>query len=466
MSDPTIQKLHDWLESHEEELIADDRAMLQIPSLESDPLPGAPFGKENRRALDLALELGKKYGFATKDLEGYIGYAEFGEGPHQILSLGHLDVVPTGPGWTYPEFGAEIHDGYIYARGAVDDKSPTMASFYAMRAIKECCPNLGVQFRQAFGCNEESGFHCVDHYVEQEKPPTFGVAPDSGWPCCYAEKGIASLLISVPRMKTPLEVISIAGGQRPNIVIDHVEAELEVGSGVLGFLQAKSKGYWDKNVDFHWSGSRLKIVSHGKAAHGSTPYLGDSALTRAFRTLVGICPPAEAQYFEKLLEMCHPSGVGVGIHGREDATGDLTSNPGIIETKGDDLVFTINVRYPTSWSGEDLLNKAVHHMSSLELGARVELIHPSKGLYFAKDSVLISTIVDCYRAETGDMREPFTMGGGTYARAVENTVSIGTGWLGDGEAHQTDERIKVEHLLKMAKVYARIFYNLALKCNA
>jgi succinyl-diaminopimelate desuccinylase len=54
------------------------------------------------------------------------------------------------------------------------------------------------------------------------------------------------------------------------------------------------------------------------------------------------------------------------------------------------------------------------------------------------------------------------MGGGTYARAIPNTVSIGTGWLGDGKAHETDERLKVEHLFKMSRIYAHIFYKLAI----
>ena len=57
----------------------------------------------------------------TKDLEGYIGYAEFGEGERLIMSLGHLDVVPVSEGWKHAFFGAEIDGGYIYSRYATDD---------------------------------------------------------------------------------------------------------------------------------------------------------------------------------------------------------------------------------------------------------------------------------------------------------------------------------------------------------
>src|SRR5579863_4271263 len=122
MSNPIVVSAQAWLREHETELLEDYRAMLRIPSLEAEAQPRAPFGKANREALDLALALSVKYGFKTADIDGYCGYAEFGKGEKMVMSLGHLDVVPTGPGWKYPEFGAEIHDGYVYARGATDDK--------------------------------------------------------------------------------------------------------------------------------------------------------------------------------------------------------------------------------------------------------------------------------------------------------------------------------------------------------
>lgn len=38
-----------------------------------------------------------------------------------LLLLGHTDVVPVSPdGWTHDPFGGEIHDGFVWGRGAVD----------------------------------------------------------------------------------------------------------------------------------------------------------------------------------------------------------------------------------------------------------------------------------------------------------------------------------------------------------
>src|SRR5262245_32094729 len=40
-----------------------------------------------------------------------------------ILIMGHTDVVTVDPAkWTHPPFGAVREGGYIYGRGAVDDK--------------------------------------------------------------------------------------------------------------------------------------------------------------------------------------------------------------------------------------------------------------------------------------------------------------------------------------------------------
>src|SRR5450631_2836402 len=99
MPDPIVGRIQDWLRAHESELLADTIAMLKVPSLEDEAKPNAPFGQANREALDLALEMGRKAGMKATDLEGYIGYADFGKGDRLIMSLGHLDVVPTGPGW-------------------------------------------------------------------------------------------------------------------------------------------------------------------------------------------------------------------------------------------------------------------------------------------------------------------------------------------------------------------------------
>jgi succinyl-diaminopimelate desuccinylase len=462
MPDPVVEKLHEWLRAHQDELLADTRAMLRIASIEGESTPTAPFGKENREALDLALELSQKAGMQTKDLDGYIGYAEFGQGERLILSLGHLDVVPVGPGWKHEPFGAEIDGDYLYARGSTDDKGPTMASFYAMRALKECFPEIPARMRQVFGCNEESGFNCVKRYAETEEPPTFGVAPDSGWPLYNGEKGIANLNIEVPLNKGgEMELLEVCGGQRPNIVIDSAEAVVRVAQSARKHVEDKLADAWDRNVESSWEGDVLRLKARGKAAHGSTPFLGDSAATRVFRQLFEIAPVADEDYYEELLKSNVTSGAGIGINGEDEVSRDLTCNLGIVSTEDGTLKLLFNVRYPVTWKGQELQDKCESYLKTLKSGFRLAGMSDSPSLYFPLEHPLVKAIVDVYREETGDTKEPGVMGGGTYARALPNTVSIGTGWEGDGKAHETDERLKVEHLFKMSRIYAHLFYRLA-----
>ncbi len=456
-----VSTAQSWLEKNEQDLINLTRELLKIPSVESEPEPNAPFGKANRQALDFVLQLGDSWGMATKDVEGYAGHAEFGDGEGVIMAVGHLDVVPVGQGWKHDPFGAEIDGGYIYSRGAVDDKGPTMAAFFAMRALQATGANLPTRMRMVFGCDEESGFKCVERYFTTEESPTYGIAPDAMWPLVHAEKGIANIIIRHPLPKGSLQILSFQSGERPNVVPFHAEAKIKVSEDLLQSAQQKTEEYWDKNVSFAWAGDELKIVAKGKAAHGAVPFLGDSAVTRIFRFLNEIAEPEESELFNNLLFLSHPSGVGLGIHGRDEVTQDLTSNLGIVKSDSENIEFLINVRYPVEWNAQVLESKCKSYLQEKLPQALLVKIDDNPPLYYPLDKEPVKTICKVVETELGESKKPEVMGGGTYARAIPNCVSIGTGWEGDGPAHEPDERIKVSHLLKMSKIYCHILYALS-----
>jgi len=53
-----------------------------------------------------------------------------------LLLLNHMDVVPADPaGWGHDPFGGEIHDGYLYGRGAIDMKGMGVAQFMALKLL-------------------------------------------------------------------------------------------------------------------------------------------------------------------------------------------------------------------------------------------------------------------------------------------------------------------------------------------
>ena len=58
-----------------------------------------------KEALEAALEMASDMGFKTHDAEGYIGFADFpGKSDTQLGIIGHMDVVPAGPGWTFEPY--------------------------------------------------------------------------------------------------------------------------------------------------------------------------------------------------------------------------------------------------------------------------------------------------------------------------------------------------------------------------
>ena len=115
------------------------------------------------------LHKGEAEGFASKNLEGYAGHLEMGQGEELVGILCHVDVVPEGDGWTTPAYSADIRDGKIFARGAIDDKGPTMAAYYAMKIVKELGLPLSKRVRMIIGTDEESNWKCVDHYFKMKK---------------------------------------------------------------------------------------------------------------------------------------------------------------------------------------------------------------------------------------------------------------------------------------------------------
>ena len=126
----------------EQAFFADLRGLLQIQSVNGDCGPvseRAPLGRGINDALEYMLALGRRFGFRTKNLDGYAAWIEMGEGERLVGVLAHVDTVPVEEeGWIAPPFDGTILDGKLYGRGAGDDKGPAMTALYAMKAVAEC----------------------------------------------------------------------------------------------------------------------------------------------------------------------------------------------------------------------------------------------------------------------------------------------------------------------------------------
>jgi carboxypeptidase PM20D1 len=78
-----------------------------------------------------------------------------------ILLTAHYDVVPVVPGteseWHYPPFSGEVAQGYVWGRGALDDKSAVIVMYEAATLLLQqgFVPERTVYF--SFGHDEETG---------------------------------------------------------------------------------------------------------------------------------------------------------------------------------------------------------------------------------------------------------------------------------------------------------------------
>jgi acetylornithine deacetylase/succinyl-diaminopimelate desuccinylase-like protein len=101
-----------------------------------------------------------------------------------ILVMGHTDVVTVDPQkWTFPPFGATRDGGYVYGRGAVDDKDSVAAGLMLMLTLKR----TGVALDRDVIFLAESGEEGAPEFGAQFMIDNHFSAIDAEY--CFAEGG-------------------------------------------------------------------------------------------------------------------------------------------------------------------------------------------------------------------------------------------------------------------------------------
>ena len=236
------EKIEALLSGYREEMMETVQKWVRIPSVKGEAAPGAPFGEENRRALDAAMADCQRFGLKTQIFDGYAGHADLGEGDSRdaLAILAHLDVVPVGDGWTHEPFGAERVNGKIFGRGTSDDKGPAVAALFALRAVKESGAPLRRKVRLILGCDEECGSSDMAHYKKTGEMPRSGFSPDADYPVINIEKGGCHVHFAAALSEEGLQVLSMQVGERPNVIPGFASALVEGDESVAE--EAKKAG--------------------------------------------------------------------------------------------------------------------------------------------------------------------------------------------------------------------------------
>lgn len=440
---------------------------IRIPSIEAAPLPGKPYGEMVDQALQHALATAAGLGFRTVNLDGHIGYAEYGEGEDYIAVLGHVDVVPEGSGWQYPPYGAEIHDEVLYGRGSLDDKGPLFAALYGLKAVAAAGLPLKKRVRIIFGTNEETGCADAAYYVAREPAPVAGFTPDANFPVIFAEKGIFNFTLCGQlgnQNGAAVQLIKLHGGERANMVPDACEAVLLADNPAriseLCEKLATERGW---QITAATKGTEVHLQAVGLAAHGSTPELGKNAVMEMLACLAECPLAATAQdvmrAYTQLIGL-DTTGRALGLACQDEPSGTLSLNAGVVSLQDGVVTLTNNARYPVTLSFEALWQRLLAALDGSSLQAACQ-VH-SKPLYFPREHPLITTLHRIFQEKTGQTAEPLAIGGGTYAKTIPNIVAYGPEMPGvPGCCHEANEHISLADLATSAQIYAEAIYELA-----
>lgn len=406
--------------------IEDLKALIACKSALSAPESGAPFGRGAREALDLFLSIARRMGFDTYDYDGYLGEVRYGEG-EEFGIIGHLDVVPEGTGWDTDPYTLTEKDGKLYGRGVLDDKAPTLLCLYALEALKNSGVKFNKQIRFFVGCNEEAGWKDVEHFKSiGGKFPDWGFSPDGDFPVVYAEKGPNAIIFEFPYSGA---FKGFKGGTVVNAVCSNAEVEGEINEALL--------------ADYGLTHDGNKIISKGKAAHGSMPELGKNAILPILKYMQAL-----GENVGDIIENLFDDKLGITKQGNE--TGLATLSPDLIRQEDGKLVITADFRVPARMKAEDF------YKYFDAMGVKYTFLKNRDPLYVPKDSEVVKKLMKAYNDVTGENLEPISQRGATFSSVFRCGTAFGPEFPGRiSSIHEPNEYMLASDIDLMYKIYYR-----------
>ncbi|SEH51594.1 succinyl-diaminopimelate desuccinylase [Ruminococcus flavefaciens] len=423
-----MTEIRKYLEAHKQEMIDLLAELVAIPSIQGKAEEGAPFGREPARALEVMLKKCEEAGFKVDNVENYAGSADISDLPAELAVLTHLDVVPVGSGWTTDPFVLryEADTDKLIGRGAIDDKGPAVAAFFAARAVKELGLPLKKGIRLIFGTNEENGSADLAYYRKKRELPPMVFTPDGEYPLINAEKGMLRVYFSSDFDDD--EILEIQAGTVINAVPQFCTVTM------------------DSDED-----EPVEAVYEGTSAHASTPEKGENAITQFLDGYSGenmlLCGLAE------LFPHGEFNGKNCGLGFSDELSGDMTCVLSMLNTENGRIYGGIDIRFP--------LDRKKAEISSIICGAlesagfTVDSCEGVEPHCTDENSTFVQTLLKTYERVTGEKGRCIAIGGGTYVHEIEGGVAFGAEFPNeDGHMHSPDEFITAANLLKNAEIMA------------
>ncbi|MGB0959361.1 MAG: acetylornithine deacetylase/succinyl-diaminopimelate desuccinylase family protein [Halocynthiibacter sp.] len=332
----------------------------------------------------------------------------------------HHDVVEVGHGWTKDPFGGEIEDGKIYGRGACDMKGGLAASIIAVEAFIDTHPNFKGAVEISATADEESGGYGGVAYLAEK-----------GY---FNPERVQHVIIPEPLHKD-------------RICLGH-------------------RGVW-------WA----EIETKGRIAHGSMPFLGDSAirhmgavLEEIERTLYPLLATKRTD-MPVIPEGAKQSTLNINsIHGGEaEQDPDYTGLPA--PCVADRCRIILDRRFLIEEDINEVKAEVTRLLEKVKAD-RPEFEYEIKDLFEVQPSMtdetapIVTTVSAAIEEILGAPAE-FVVSPGTYDQKhidrigkLKNCIAYGPGVL--DLAHQPDEWVGIDDMIDSAKVMGRALEKLLL----
>jgi acetylornithine deacetylase/succinyl-diaminopimelate desuccinylase-like protein len=267
---------------------------LRIPSVSADPAHAADV----RAAGEWVCDYVRAAGGTAELLEtgaqplavGEIRASDGAGDVPTVLLYGHFDVQPPAPLdlWESPPFDPEVRDGWIYGRGAVDDKGNAYLLLKAARLLAEEGA-LPVDVRVAFDGEEEIGGHSiVDFLASDERGADACVIFDSGMPredTPSFDLGVRGLVYFHVRLRTGER--DLHSGVFGGAALNAVHALMRALEAVVSMPAELRAGVIPATDEERASWSELESGADVMAAEGAHPMDASAADEFYARTFAG-----------------------------------------------------------------------------------------------------------------------------------------------------------------------------------
>ena len=413
------ENLLNEIEKRKEDLIDLTQKLIRIPTLN-------PPGNNYLEICEFLKKRMEKNGFETKLIRAYDtpgdsnkfprwNLVSFKDGVNKGNTIhfnGHTDVVETGNDWSVDPFEGKYIDGLIYGRGACDMKGGIAASIIAVECFVAVSPNYSGRIELSFTADEETGGYGGVAFLANE-----------GY---FSPDRISSVIIPEPLNKN-------------RICLGH-------------------RGVW-------WA----EIETFGKIAHGSMPFLGDSAI----RHMGAVLKEFEEKLYPKLKTI--KTNMPVVPEGAKSSTMNINSIHGgeAEQEKGfsgypapvvaDNCKIVIDRRFLIEEEIQKVKKDIDDILKNLEnkrenFSYKITDLHEVIPTMTDKNSRLVSELTSSIKEILG-VNPDYVISPGTYDQKhierigkLKNCVAYGPGIL--DLAHQPDEYISVNDMLDSAKVMA------------